>query len=344
MNTKLRKTYNLVIKVFIVVMTFTFLYNQIFQSKKLQSIIDFFPEILNAKGFALSITVIVLLLFVNYLLESIKWQFFIGKLERVSLINALKAVLTGVSISMFMPNRVGDYMGRVFILKTANRIKAILATILATMSQLITTILFGSIATLISFPKYMDMNVQMNVWIYTGLWVVVILGDFTIVFFYLNFGAFTAVIKRISGKGYKKIKKYADVFSLYRSADMLYVLLIAILRYLVFSFQFYLLLHIFKIEIDYFDAMVMISLVYLAMAIIPTIALTEIGVRGSVSIFIFSYYFNSIANIEINQDLGVASASTALWLINLVIPAIAGAIFVFSLKFFRKTPINGKLD
>ena len=154
----------------------------------------------------------------------------------------------------------------------------------------------------------------MNVWIYTGLWAVVIIGDFTIVFFYLNFGAFSAVIKRISGKGYKKIKKYADVFSLYRSADMLYVLLIAILRYLVFSFQFFLFLHIFKVEIGYFDAMVMISLVYLAMAIIPTIALTEIGVRGSVSIFIFSYYFNAIGNIGINQELGVASASTALWL------------------------------
>lgn len=344
MKTKLHKTYNLIIRIFIIVLTFVFIYDQIFQSKKLQSIIDFFPEIVNTKGFALNVTIVVLLLFVNYLLESIKWQFFIGKLEKVSLINALKAVLTGVSISMFMPNRVGDYMGRVFILKRANRIKAILATILATMSQLITTLLFGSIATLVSFPKYMDMNVQMNVWIYTGLWAVVILGDFTIVFFYLNFGAFSVVLKRISGKGYKKIKKYADVFSLYRSADMLYVLLIAILRYLVFSFQFFLLLHIFKIEIGYVDAMIMISLVYLAMAIIPTIALTEIGVRGSVSIFIFSYYFNAIGNIEINQELGVASASTALWIFNLVIPAIAGAIFVFSLKFFRKTPVNGKLD
>jgi len=325
-------------------MTFGFLYDQIFHRKDLKSVVDFFPEIMNTKGFALSVTVVFLLLFVNFLLESIKWQFFIGKLEKVSLINAFKAVLTGVSISMFMPNRVGDYMGRIFILKTANRIQAIISTILGTMSQLITTLLFGSIGLLIAFPKYIDMTEQFNVWIYTGLWAIVIIGDFTIVFFYLNFGAFSAVIKRISGRGYNKIKKYADVFSLYKSTDMLFVLIISILRYLVFSFQFYLLLHVFKVEVNYFNAMVLISLIYLAMAIIPTIALSEIGVRGSVSIFVFSYYFSSIGIASINQELGVASASTALWLINLVLPALAGAIFVFSLKFFRKTPVNGKLD
>lgn len=325
-------------------MTFGFIYDQIFHRKDLSSIVDFFPEIMNTKGFTISIIIVSLLLLVNFLLESIKWQFFIRKLEKVSLINAFKAVLTGVSISMFMPNRVGDYMGRIFILKTANRIQAIISTILGTMSQLITTLLFGSVGLLIAFPKYIDMSEQFNVWVYTGLWAMVIIGDFTMVFFYLNFGAFSVVIKRISGRGYRKIKKYADVFSLYKSADMLFVLIVSIIRYFVFSFQFYLLLHVFKVEIGYFDAMVMISLIYLAMAIIPTIALSEIGVRGSVSIFIFSYYFTSIGYSGGNQELGVASASTALWLFNLVVPAIAGAVFVFSLKFFRKSPANGKLD
>jgi hypothetical protein len=80
------------------------------------------------------------------------------------------------------------------------------------------------------------------------------------------------------------------------------------------------------------------------MAIIPTIALTEIGVRGSVSVFLFAYYFSLMGRASIDYELGVASASTALWLVNLVIPAFAGAIFVFSLKFFRKNPANGQLD
>ena len=337
MKTKLRKTYNLIIRIFIVVMTFGFLYNEIFRKKDLSSVIDFFPEVSGSKGVFIILAIVFFLLIVNYLLEAVKWRFFISPLEKISLWDSFKAVLTGVSVSMFMPNRVGDYLGRVFILKSADRLQAVISTILGSMSQLITTLLFGSIALLIAFPVYMDLNTQINMWIYSGLWAVVIVGDFTIVFFYLNFGAFSSVIKRISGRGYEKIKKYADVFSLYRTTDMLFVLVISIFRYLVFSFQFYLLLLFFKVEIGYFDAMVLISLIYLAMAIIPTIAITEIGVRGSVSIFIFSYYFSLSGNIGMNQELGVASASTALWLFNLVIPAFIGAIFVFSLKFFRKS-------
>ena len=325
-------------------MTFGFLYNEIFRKKDLSSVIDFYPEISTNQGFALTLVFVFLLLIVNFLLEAVKWRFFISPLEKINLWVSLKAVLTGVSVSMFMPNRVGDYLGRVFILKKADRLQAVISTIVGSMSQLITTLLFGSVALLIAFPKYLDLAEQINFWIYLGLWAVVVIGDFTIVFFYLNFGAFSAVIKRISGKGYEKIKKYADVFSLYKSTDMLFVLLISILRYFVFSFQFFLLLLLFKVEIGYFDAMVLISLVYLAMAIIPTIALTEIGVRGSVSIFIFSTYFSLLGKTAVNLELGVASASTTLWLFNLVIPAFVGAIFVFSLKFFRKNTGNGKLD
>ena len=325
-------------------MTFGFLYNEIFRKKDLSSIIDFYPEISTNQGFAFTLVLVFFLLIINFLLEAVKWRFFISPLEKINLWVSLKAVLTGVSVSMFMPNRVGDYLGRVFILKTADRLQAVISTIVGSMSQLITTFLFGSVALLIAFPKYLDLTVPINFWIYLGLWAVVVIGDFTIVFFYLNFGAFSAVIKRISGKGYEKIKKYADVFSLYKSTDMLFVLLISILRYLVFSFQFFLLLLLFKVEIGYFDAMVLISLVYLAMAIIPTIALTEIGVRGSVSIFIFSAYFGLLGKTAMNMELGVASASTTLWLFNLVVPAFIGAIFVFSLKFFRKNTGNGKLD
>ena len=325
-------------------MTFGFLYNEVFRKKDLGSVIDFYPEISASQGFTLVVILVFLLLIVNFLLEAVKWRFFISPLEKISLWVSLKAVLTGVSVSMFMPNRVGDYLGRVFVLKKANRIQAVISTIVGSMSQLITTFLFGSVALLIAFPYYLDLSEQLNLWLYWGLWAVVIIGDFTIVFFYLNFGAFTAVIKRISGRGYDKIKKYADVFSLYKSTDMLFVLTISMLRYLVFSLQFYLLLRLFKVEIAYFDAMVLISLIYLAMAIIPTIALTEIGVRGSVSIFLFAYYFKLMGSMSADYELAVASASTALWLVNLVIPAFAGAIFVFSLKFFRKNPANGQLD
>ena len=71
----------------------------------------------------------------------------------------------------------------------------------------------------------------------------------------------------------------------------------------------------------------MSSLTFLAMSIIPTIALTELGVRGSVAV----YFFGFITSMH----LAVVLASFSLWAINLVIPALIGLLFVYQLKFFR---------
>ena len=75
------------------------------------------------------------------------------------------------------------------------------------------------------------------------------------------------------------------------------------------------------------------------MAAIPTIALTELGIRGSVSLYFIGLYFTSLG-IMCSYDMGIITATTVLWIINLVIPAITGAIFVFRLKFFRKNDIT----
>lgn len=325
-------------------MTFGFLYDQIFHSNDIQSVIEFFPKAIQSDWFVFQLILVVVLLFVNYLLESYKWKYFIDRLEKVSLLNSYKAILTGISVSMFMPNRVGDYFGRVFILKKADRIQAILATILASMSQLIATLIFGSIAEIIAFPMVFKIDNNLNLGLYIGLIIGVVIALFVIIFAYLNFSVFSGIIKRISGRGYKKIKKYANVFSLYSVKDLLVVLIISLLRYLIFSFQFVLLLWMFKVEISYLNAMVLIGLIYLGVTIIPTIALTEIGVRGSVSVFVFNYYYETLGIINRNPELGVVSASTVLWLINLVLPAAIGAFFVFNLKFFRRNSANGKLD
>jgi uncharacterized membrane protein YbhN (UPF0104 family) len=282
-----------------------------------------------------------LLLPVNLFLEIAKWKFLIDKLEKVTYWSATKAVLTGISVSMFMPNRVGDYLGRVFVLKEADRLQAVLSTIIGSIAQLITTILFGSVSVLIIFPRYYNLNEQLNIWFYIGIVLAVLIMLFIIVFAYLNFASFSDTIKRISGRSYKRIRKYAKVFSWYSISDLMRVLVISILRYLVFSFQFFLLLRAFGVEIPYFVAIVLIGLVYLFMTVIPTIALTELGVRGSVSLLIFALYFEPLKAWSQQTSLAVVSSTTLLWLINLAFPALLGIIFVYSLRFFRKINGNG---
>ena len=78
-----------------------------------------------------------------------------------------------------------------------------------------------------------------------------------------------------------------------------------------------------------------IPLIYLAMAAIPTTALTELGVRGSVSVFLFALLAGA-AEPDANTTFAVLSASTLIWLLNIALPALAGVLVVFRLKFFDR--------
>jgi len=330
---KLSKTYNILIRSAILVFTFYFLYKQLFFKHDLSSFFDNLETVTREKHFVVLLLFVVLLMPANLLLESRKWQFLMQKMEAVSLWEAVKAVLAGISVSVFLPNRVGDYLGRVFVLKKADRIQATLATILGSMAQLLTTLLFGLVSFAFFLLRWINLNSALNQWALSGLVFSTVLAMAVLVFSYLNFAVFSEVIRRVSGRVYNKIARYAEVFSWYDIKELLFVLFISILRYLVFSLQFYVLLRIFRVQVDYLHAMMVIGLIYLLMSIIPTIALSEIGVRGSVSLYVFGLFFGGTATELLMRH--IVAASSALWLLNLALPAVLGILFIFRLRFFR---------
>ena len=97
------------------------------------------------------------------------------------------------------------------------------------------------------------------------------------------------------------------------------------LRYLVFSTQFILMLHWFDIQIPWQEALKAISIMYLVLTVVPSIALSELTIRGSVALFFFSAYSGN--------STGILAASSMIWFINLVIPALAGALAAFYFRF-----------
>ena len=81
-------------------------------------------------------------------------------------------------------------------------------------------------------------------------------------------------------------------------------------------------------------AMIPISLTYLAMMIVPFITITEIAVRGSVSVVIFENWL-MMNGIKSSYGMMVFTASSLLWIFNIAIPAIIGLFLTYRLKFFR---------
>lgn len=332
-KTKINKIYGFIIKTTIIVVAFWFIYRRLFVKDNLDETLRKFEDNFAEPHFIKIMLVVALLMILNWGIETFKWKFLIRKIENVNFLKALVAVLSGITVSIFTPNRIGEYAGRVFILDRADRWEGVLITMLGSMSQLLITLVAGSIGFIFFTYEYIDLSIDSEYLIY-GLILVSSILIVTLVSLFYNVSFLTRAINKLPGK-LKKLRHYGKIFSDYSKWDLTIVILLSLARYIVFMTQFFLLLNLFEAAIPYGEAIMMISMIYLVMAGIPTIALTELGIRGSVALYFIGLYF-AAHNPTGQNDLGIFTASSVLWLINLAIPALLGAIFVFELKFFRK--------
>ncbi len=322
-----RKTIGFLLKIGIVAFALFFLYQQLTYKSSIEQF-DLDQILVKLQENYIVVTVVILMMLLNWFLESLKWRFLISKIEKVSIKRSIRAIFSGITISAFTPNRVGEYGGRVFCLEKADRIKGVLITVIGSMAQLVTTIVFGSIGILL-LPNLMpefDSLLSNIVFAYPIMLFLLILLNVLLVTLFLNASVFSVVLSKI--KFFRKFKKYNEVFSFYNSSELLEILLYSVGRYIVFTTQFFILLQVFDVQIGYIDAMILITTMLLVISIIPTIAITEIGIRGSIALFLFGL-------VSVNA-IGILSATFVMWVINLLLPALIGTIFIFSLKFFRK--------
>ena len=322
-----RKTIGFLIKIGIVAIAIFFLYHQ-FTSKSNSEDFDIDNILLQIENNYLVVGLVVLMMLLNWFLESLKWRFLISKIERVTINRSIRAIFSGITVSAFTPNRVGEYAGRVFCLEKGDRIQAVLITVIGSMAQLITTIVFGLIGILL-LPNLMpsfDSLLSDIVFAYPIMLFTIILLNVLLVTLFLNASVFSILLSKF--KLLRKFSKYNEVFSFYNSSELLEVLLYSFARYIVFTTQFFILLHVFGVNISYEHSIILTTTMLFIISVIPTIAITEIGIRGSVAILLFG--------LVSENTVGILSATFVMWVINLLLPALIGTVFIFTLKFFRR--------
>ncbi len=335
-NIHKNKTYNLIIRIAIILATYYFIYKQIFEHKKLEYVGQSFNELISSPHVTFLLSWTFILMIVNWGIESLKWQFLINKIEDISYLKSFEAVLSGISVSIFTPNRIGEWFGRVFIMKKANPWKGVFITMIGSFSQLLITLIVGSISLVFYVPIYFkDSGFYSNYLLY-GLILLVCVIIFTLILLFLNITSLPVFISRIIKKRFVHFNEYLSVISDYSTMELLTVLLLSFLRYCIFALQFYILLMMFSVEVPLLHGLMIISLVFFIMTAIPTVTLAELGVRGSVSLYFVGLYFEKFASLTDRINIGIVSSTSTLWLINLAIPAILGTLFVYRLNFFRK--------
>lgn len=328
MSAKLYKTYNNIIKSIIIVVSIAFLINQLFVKQDFAELWNSFLLILESDGVWLLLLITLLAMPLNWTLEALKWKLLLADSEKISLGTALKAVLSGTTISAVSPNRTGDYLARVFVLNKTSFWNGVLITLIGSFAQNIVTLFFGGIAFFGLFaPLMVDVDLIDANTIGILKYVYFIILAIAIFLYYR-----ISVLSSLIPLKWRKVNRFVSIFTKFKFNKLSIALLISASRYLVYSTQFYIIIKAMGFnELGVFHGLAIISSIFLLNTIRPSIALLEIGIRGSIAIFVFGLYYGE----GLFDQNAVFAASSLIWIINIVLPAIIGLFFIKDLKFFR---------
>jgi hypothetical protein len=339
LSAKVKKTLNISLRITIGLIAFLFIYKQVFITGDYLHFSQNFSEKLNSSVFRLLLLIVLILMPLNWGIEAYKWQLLISYVEKVRFVNAFRSVLTGISMSLFTPNRIGEFFGRVFTLKLNDPFKGVLLTITGSISQLLATLLFGSVSLLFFLKSYgmISFTERWHNYFFGGIVILVLVLCALMVMLFLRSSVLSAGVHSLIKPGWKRIHEYITVLQSVKRVVLFKVLLLSLSRYIVFSTQFYLLLRAFDLNIPFLSAFVLISMTYFVVTAIPTVALVDLGIRGSVAIYFISMYFPDSEFVATS----ILSATTLIWMINLAFPALLGLLFINRLTILRKHSSNG---
>ncbi|MBK9285931.1 MAG: flippase-like domain-containing protein [Sphingobacteriaceae bacterium] len=257
-----------------------------------------------------------LLIPINWGIESFKWKLITAQIEKISFKNAQKSVYSGICIGNLAPGRATEFLAKIIFFKPENRTAVSVLHFVNGMFQLSLTYLIG----------FIGLAIQLNALAHDQVWIA-----------YLSFGIAILVmlvfiislfkISRIINYAVKKISatKNIEPVNFQFNFSLLFQLFsYSLLRYIVFSVQFILLLYLFA---GNFNSNIIIGIViyFLITTSIPMISFLEGAIRAAVALLVFK-------NCGIS-DTAAALASISVWLTNIIIPSIFGYIFLLQQEF-----------
>ncbi|MEE9349661.1 MAG: hypothetical protein V3U80_06405 [Flavobacteriaceae bacterium] len=263
----------------------------------------------NYKALAILFT----LTFFNWFFEILKWKNLVSNIKKISLLESFKQSLGSLTASLFTPNRIGEYGAKAFYYYKDQRKKIMLLNLVSNVSQMTITLAFGVWGLL-----YFLLNFNVELPLFRMRRLIYIFALLIASFF----GGRVFISKKIRGFYLDKIIKFIKNLS---GKIVFTTLLFSIIRYVIFSHQFFYLLNLFGVEVDYYTLMMLIFTMYLLASVIPSLPMFDWLIKGSVAVFVFSF-------IQVNEMI-IVTISSLMWLFNFAIPSIIGSYFIMNFKY-----------
>ena len=267
-----------------------------------------------------------LLMPLNWLVETLKWRQFVQRYNPISLGKALMAVWVGVGFSLFTPNRVGEYGGRILFIQAEHRWKAVFINLIGNYSQylaLLTIGCFGGVFYLFRLELLSTF----------GLWSLSVCAALTLVLVYLiyfNIRRIRPLLSRVSKRPWwQALIQEGEVLQHFNTSELVQLLAWAILRYGIYSTQYLLLLLFLGINPGLLVTYAGIALIFLVQTCLPLAPLAGLFVRGNMAVWVWMPFGENA--------LQALASSFTLWIINLVLPALIGTFYLFHVNITKQT-------
>jgi hypothetical protein len=261
------------------------------------------------------------MMLINWGLEVWKWIQLCKPFHRWNPWEATQSVLSGLSWAVFTPNRLGEYGGRVFFLPFRKRLLGVVAMGFGAFAQLVLTQVTGAFALAWFVQRYLLIS-EVFEWL---LWMAAI--GYSLFFLFLFSRLSTANHWFPSWKRLARIKSNLRVLRRYQGRATREVLILSLLRYVVFTSQYMVLFVVLLPEIPWTTTYLLVVLLLFIQTLLPSLDLFDFGVRSLTAGYLFSYVTH--------HEVVVMAIVSCIWFVNLIIPAILGAPFVYKIKFFR---------
>lgn len=303
------------------------IYQQVQNQSDLTQSWDFIVHALNGPS-SYKIAIVGVLMLINLGLEAKKWQLQVSGIEQLNFFQSYRAVLAGQAMGLNTINRIGEPPARAAFLQEGNKIRGVMLSLVGGMAQTITT--FGMGAILLIYMRFHIINEQrqiagLSVFWLDGLIYVISMGILLFMLAYFRISVLIQLVEKIPF--IYKYKYFLEKLEDFHWKELLQLLIFSILRYFVVLTQYYFLMQVFDVNIFWLDAFSLVGVMFLVLGIVPSIAFAELGFRGKVSVLLLG--------MVSTNTVGIIATIAGIWLINLILPAIAGTLVILGVRLFR---------
>ena len=311
-------TLSLLIKAVLLVSLLTYITVVLFRNQDLAWQFNQVSMNLINKGWSWIYVWLILAIPVNWGLETVKWQTLLRPLTGVSLSQAAKGVLTGLSLGFMTPHSLGDYFGRMAHLGSSQRLASTGAMLLGRGVQFLSTLLFGLVG------LWYWCLVEPTSWV----WGIFLFTLMALMVMWLMFLRGRKYFVDLCGRFWPAAHRFVEVLSLYSRREIWTVFGLSSLRYVVFASQFAFLLYWLDLPLDLLQIGAGVTWILLAKSVIPAFNfLSDLGVREFSALYFFGLLGVSPAP--------VLTASLSIWVLNILIPTLVGSIFITQMKLSK---------